>query len=90
MSGKYGKIVFYLEVSFCLSRLASLALCSRNYPLIHAFTQFLQLAQVNLLGEPIAVLMTLSQANTLDLALETCSVLISLKILTNNKSNLKP
>lgn len=79
MKGRYGKLVFYLEVHAKLDRLANQAQCSRSYQLIPKSMGFLLLVHPNHPGELIAVLTTSYKANTSDLALEISSVLISLK-----------
>lgn len=82
MKGKYGKIVFYLEVKTIIYRLVNQDQCSKNWLTTQASMLSQQPVQVNHPGEPTAVLMMLSLVDTSDLALETCSVSVSLKTLT--------
>lgn len=68
ITGKFDKLVFYLEVLFIWLRLASQAQCSKNFQQTHAFTVFQQPIPLSLPGVPTAVLMMWCRESTLALA----------------------
>jgi hypothetical protein len=68
ITGKFGKLVFYLEVKKILFRLVNLVQCSQNFPLILKYTLYQQPILHNHHGELIAAQMMLFKVNILDLA----------------------